>query len=441
MTTEIIMPRLGEGVIEGLIAKWLKEEGEHVAQYEPLLEIETDKVTTEATAEVAGTLLKIMVSEGETVEVGTVLAYIGEPGEAVPTDGDQERAAETAPPQEEPASRVNGGSQPAGRKETETAAAESSSGEVDRISRGPFPARISPVVARMAAEHHLDLEQIDGTGRGGRITKKDVQAYLKERPAEKEKPAAKPAEIPAAKPAVSPRPVPQPAPRIAAVPGEVMPLSNIRRSIAEHMVRSKSTSPHVTTVFEVDFSAITAHRRKHKEAFAQDGARLTFTAYLVAAIAEGLKQHPLVNSSWSDEGIILKKEINVGMAAAVADGLIVPVIKGADGYNLLGLARIVNDLTERARAGKLRPDDVQGGTFTLTNHGTSGSLFANPIINQPQCAILGVGKIEKRVVVVDDMIAIRPRAYISLTFDHRILDGASADGYVSTVKSIIENWA
>jgi 2-oxoglutarate dehydrogenase E2 component (dihydrolipoamide succinyltransferase) len=206
------------------------------------------------------------------------------------------------------------------------------------------------------------------------------------------------------------------------------------------MVRSKHTSPHVTTVFEVEFSAIVAHRQANKAAFARDGANLTFTPYLIAATVAALKKHPLVNSVWSDEGIILKREINIGMAAAIEDGLIVPVIKNADSLNLLGLARVVNDLTERARNKQLRPDEVQGGTFTITNHGTSGSLFATPIINQPQCGILGVGMIEKRVKVVNDAIAIRPMAYVSLTFDHRILDGASADAFVSSVKEIIESW-
>lgn len=219
-----------------------------------------------------------------------------------------------------------------------------------------------------------------------------------------------------------------------------MPLTSIRRAIADHMVHSKHTSPHVTTVFEVDFAAVAAHRERNKATFARDGVNLTFTAYLVAATAQALKQHPMVNSSWSDNGLILKRDINVGVAAAIPDGLIVPVIKQADNYNLLGLARMVNDLAERARKKLLRPDEVQNGTFTITNHGVSGSLFATPIINQPQCGILGVGKIEKRVKVINDAIAIRPLAYVSLTFDHRILDGASADGFVTTVKAILEGW-
>lgn len=434
MATEIVMPRLGEGVIEGVIAKWLKAEGEAVAQYEPILEIETDKVTTEATAEVPGTLLKILVPEGETVSVGTVLAYIGEPGEALPGEDGREQQPAAQPAEAAKPAPVNGGRQRPVREES----------PVRPISRGPFPARISPVVARMVAEHELDLNRISGSGLGGRITKKDVLAYL-ERQEEAPVPVREAREVTPAAPAPTPvaptaRPVPPP-PQPVGLPGEVVPHSSMRRSIAEHMVRSKHTSPHVTTIFEVDFHRVMQHRKANKEQFGRDGVNLTVTAYIVAAIAQALKQHPQVNSSWSDEGLILKREINIGMAAAVPQGLIVPVIKGADGLNLLGLARTINDLTERARNNQLRPDDVQGGTFTLTNHGTSGSLFATPIINQPQCGILGVGKIEKRVVVIDDMMAIRPMAYVGLTFDHRILDGASADAFVSTIKEIIENWS
>jgi 2-oxoglutarate dehydrogenase E2 component (dihydrolipoamide succinyltransferase) len=230
---------------------------------------------------------------------------------------------------------------------------------------------------------------------------------------------------------------PQPSPAGAS---ELLPLTNIRRAIAEHMVRSKHTSPHVTTVFEFDFSAVAAHRKAHVEQFARDGVRLTYTAYLVTATVEALKQHPLANSSWSDDGILLHRAVHIGMATAIGDGLIVPVIKNADGLNLLGLARAVNDLADRARAKQLKPDEVRGGTFSITNHGTSGSLFATPIINQPQSGILGVGAIEKRVKVIDDAIAIRPLAYVSFTFDHRILDGASADAFVSTIKKRIEEY-
>jgi 2-oxoglutarate dehydrogenase E2 component (dihydrolipoamide succinyltransferase) len=214
----------------------------------------------------------------------------------------------------------------------------------------------------------------------------------------------------------------------------------MRRAIAEHMVRSKQTSPHVTTVFEFDFTAVSAHRAANKAQFAKDGANLTFTAYLVAATVQALKQHPFANSSWEEDGIRLHRPINIGMATAIDGGLIVPVIKNADSLNLLGFARTINDLAQRARSKQLKPDEVQGGTFSITNHGTSGSLFATPIINQPQCGILGVGKIEKRVKVVNDAIAIRPLAFVSFTFDHRILDGASADYFVGSIKEVIENW-
>jgi 2-oxoglutarate dehydrogenase E2 component (dihydrolipoamide succinyltransferase) len=298
------------------------------------------------------------------------------------------------------------------------------------------------VVGRIAAEHDVNLNQVPGTGRNGRITKKDILAYVEQRetaPEAEPKPEAKPTPEPEpakAAPAAKAARAPQAAPE-----DEVMPLSNMRRAIAEHMVRSKKTSPHVTTVFEFDFSAVVAHRAAHKAQFAKDGVKLTFTPYIVAAAVAALKEHPMANSAWSEEGIILKKAIHIGMAAAIDEGLIVPVIKDADSLNLLGLARAVNDLAERARNNQLRPDEVQGGTFSITNHGVSGSLFATPIINQPQCGILGVGKIEKRVKVIDDAIAIRPLAFVSFTFDHRILDGASADHFVATIKEEIENWS
>lgn len=435
MATEVIMPVLGEGVIEGQIARWLKKEGDKVKRFEPILEIETDKVTTEATAEVEGVLLKILVQEGETVPVGTVLAYLGT------TD---EKVGNAAAPQPQPIATTT----------SQEAAAPTAKGINGYASNGERSLNnwASPVVKRMAAEHDLDLSRISGSGRDGRITKKDVEAYLEQRTETQPQIAAAPLPAPVAiptppampqQPLATPKPTPTvPAPVIT--PGladTVSPMTNMRRSIAEHMVMSKRVSPHVTTVFEFDFAAVAKHRHAHKDAFARDGANLTFTAYLVAATAQALKVHPLVNSSWSDEGVIMRRNVNVGIAAAIEDGLIVPVIKDADNYNLLGLARVVNDLTSRARNKQLKPADVQGGTFTITNHGVSGSLFATPIINQPQCGILGVGMIEKRVKVIDDAIAIRPMAYVSFTFDHRILDGASADHFVSTIKEIIEAWS
>jgi 2-oxoglutarate dehydrogenase E2 component (dihydrolipoamide succinyltransferase) len=302
---------------------------------------------------------------------------------------------------------------------------------------------ISPIVKRIAREHNLDLRLVTGSGQGGRITKQDVLDYI-----EKLHSPALPAQPP-----VSPMPAVPPAASQsaagaspAATPGKILPLNNVRKAIAEHMVLSKRTSPHVTTVMEADLSQIIAHRSANKERFAQDGVNLTFTAYFMAATVAALKAYPIVNSSWSEAGIVLHPQINVGMAASLGDeGLIVPVIKNADGLSLLGLARTINDLGSRARAHQLKPDEVKGGTFTITNHGISGSLFASPIINQPQCAILGVGAIQKRVVVVSDpvqgdAIGIRSMAYLTLTFDHRILDGAIADYFLGKVVESLQTW-
>ncbi|WP_420645101.1 dihydrolipoamide acetyltransferase family protein [Candidatus Leptofilum sp.] len=419
MAFKVVMPEMGEGVVEGTISRWLKQVGDAVDQYEPLLEIETDKVTTEATAEEAGTLLEILIPEGETVDVGTILATIGQPGETVPQNG--EAPAKDAAPAPEPV----------------VATSATATTVRHRPQPKQYKGRISPVVGRIAAEHDVDLNRVNGTGRDGRITKKDILAYIDQRQTQ---PEIQP--VPELTPAIQtqvPAPV-TPSPGHPVTGSQIVPLTNIRRAIAEHMVRSKQTSPHVTTVFEFDFTAVAKHRAAHKAQFARDGANLTFTAYIVAATVAALKQHPMVNSTWTDAGIELKREINIGMAAAIEDGLIVPVIKGADGMNLLGLARTINDLTTRARNKQLQPADVQGGTFSITNHGTSGSLFATPIINQPQCGILGVGKIEKRVKVINDAIAIRPLAYVSFTFDHRILDGKTADDFVSSIKQVIESW-
>ncbi len=435
MATKIILHEMGEGVIEGTVSRWLKQPGDAVEKYEPVLEIETDKVTTEVTAEEGGTLLETYVPEGKTVPVGTVLAIIGEAGERVPAQPAEKETSGTAV---SPASAVSSPPMPTMAKPTP---AQASNGQPK-----PYTGRISPVVGRIAAEHEVDLSQVTGTGKDGRITKNDILAYVeamndeqfaksKEEPTRPLSPQPPSSQTPAPLPLRSPAPPQQPA-----AGDTLLPMTNMRRAIAEHMVRSKHTSPHVTTVFEFDFSAVAAHRAANKARFAQDGANLTFTAYIVAATVEALKQHPLVNSVWSDDGVILKKEINIGMATAIDDGLIVPVIKNADSLNLLGIARIVNDLANRARTKQLKPADVQGGTFSITNHGVSGSLFATPIINQPQCGILGVGIIEKRVKVIDDAIAIRPMAFVSFTFDHRILDGATADYFVGTIKEVIEKW-
>jgi pyruvate/2-oxoglutarate dehydrogenase complex dihydrolipoamide acyltransferase (E2) component len=437
MSTKVIMPQLGESVHEGTISKWLKSPGEQVNEFDPLLEINTDKVDTEIPSPTSGVLLKVMAAEGEVVEVGQTLAWIGERGES--------------PQKDELA-----------QGETQVVATAVSPPIEKTI---PSPGRdrglgfISPVVARIASEFRVDLTKVKGSGQNGRITKKDILAYVEgsqfPEPAVTEKPAAEvektipPAptrsqQAPApASPGFLP-PVSQPAfPNQA---DEVFALTPVRRAIAEHMVYSKHTSPHVTTVMEADLSRVVAHRQTHKEAFEKDGIHLTYTAYLLAAMVMAIKAFPIVNASWSEEGILIHRDVNIGMATSLGEGgLIVPVVKNADSLSLSGLARVINDLSQRARARQLKPEEVKGGTITLTNHGTSGSLFATPIINQPQCAILGAGAIQKRVVVVTDAngmdsIAIRPMVYLSLTFDHRVLDGAIADHFLAKVVESLQNW-
>jgi 2-oxoglutarate dehydrogenase E2 component (dihydrolipoamide succinyltransferase) len=287
---------------------------------------------------------------------------------------------------------------------------------------------ISPVVAKVAAEHGVNLQDVTGTGLNGRITKNDVLSFVE---GQKKTMDHGPQTI-----------VNRPSSMAAPIVGDqLIKHTVIRKQIAEHMVMSKHTSPHVLTVMEADMSRVARHRSMNKEMFARDGVNLTFTAYFIMAIVAGLKTYPTVNSSWTDEGILVHKDINIGMATSLGEeGLIVPVIKGADNLSLLAMARAVNDLANRARSKKLQTDEVKGGTFTLTNHGISGSLLAFPVINQPQCGILGVGAMQKRVVVIDDAIAIRPMVYLSFVFDHRILDGASADWFLMKVKETLENW-
>lgn len=434
MPTQVIMPQLGESVVEGTILRWLKREGDPVTSLEPLLEVSTDKVDTEVPAPADGVLLKILIPEGTTVEKGTPLAVIGQAGEQI---SDKPVQASSAP------------------AVTKTEAATNGSGHV------------TPVVARMVAEHGLDLAQIEGTGRGGRVTKKDVEQYLERRGATSAADDLPPWEQPGSgdlfKPTVdysldnqSPEarqvpaaPTPPRLHSVEAIPdaaaGELVALSPMRRQIAEHMVMSKRTSPHVTTVFEIDMSAVVAHREANKDAFARQGVNLTLTAYFIAATVEALRAMPYLNAKWTDEGIFLHRTMNIGIAVALEQGLIVPVLKNAQDYNLLGLARAVNDLAARARAKQLKPDEVRDGTFTITNHGVSGSLFATPIINQPQVGILGVGVMEKRVKVItdaagNDSLSIRPCCYVSLTFDHRVADGAVGDGFLLTLKQRLENW-
>ena len=427
MSVPVKMPQLGESVVEGSVVRWLKRTGDAVKQLEPLLEISTDKIDTEVPSPMGGVLLDIVVAEGETVKAGTVLAHIGEPGEQAPgtlnVEGAEGREADQV--------RLSG------RSVLEVGKHRRAAGATGRVF-------ISPVVAKIAAEHGVDLKQVPGTGVGGRITKKDILLYVGQRSAGDME-------------SIRSQPWPQ-GERIGALAqdsGEVRePLTAMRKVIARHMADSKRTSPHVTTVFEADMAGVVRHRERHKAAFAQSGVRLTFTPYFVAAAAMALRAMPVVNARFHEDGdssaIIYHRHINIGVAVSIEQGLIVPVINDADEKNLRGLARAVGELTEQARTGKLPLDSVHGGTFTITNHGVSGSLIGTPIINQPQAGILGIGAIVKRPVVrslaqtllpsADDAIAIRPMCYLSLTFDHRVLDGAQADRFVGAVKEYLEAW-
>ena len=397
MATKVLVPRLGEGVDEVTVTKWLKQVGDSIKELEPLLEVNTDKVDTEIPAPASGVVLQIVAQEGQAAKVGELLAIIGVAGESVEASSAPALKVESRKSEQRP--------------------------ETLDFRPSTDLGFISPVVAKIAAEYGVNLSQLQGTGLNGRITKNDVLAFVENQEARV---------VPSAKPV-----------NIKPIEGDqLIKHTTMRKSIAAHMVESKHTSPHVLTVMEADMSRVAKHRAANKAAFEKDGVNLTFTAYFMTAIVAGLKAFPMVNSSWSDEGVLIHKNINIGMATSLGEeGLIVPVIKGADNHSLLAMARSVNDLANRARNKKLQPDEVKGGTFTLTNHGISGSLFAFPVINQPQCGILGVGAMQKRVIVIDDAIAIRPMIYLSFVFDHRILDGASADWFLSKVKETLENWA
>ena len=387
MTTEIVMPKLGESVVEGTVSKWLVGEGDRVHQFDPILEVTTDKVDTEIPANATGTVLKLVVPKGTSVQPGTVLGWIGEVGEELPPI-DTTASDKEGPPTVSPSALATPGTS---RK------------------RHGF---VSPVVARLAAEHNVDLTRINGTGAGGRITKKDLEHFISENA-----PAATPNE------------------------GAKQQWTPMRQAIAKHMVHSKRTSAHVTTVFEVDMRAVVGHHHEHKAQSNHNGSKVTLTAYFVAASAIALQAHPILNCTLIEDSIVLKDDVNIGVAVSLGDdGLIVPVIKHADRKTLEEIARELNDLVARARARQLQPDEVQDGTFTITNHGISGSLFATAIINQPQCAIIGIGAVQKRPVVEQDDVVVRPMAYLTLSFDHRIIDGAIADMFLAKVKSVLENW-
>jgi pyruvate dehydrogenase E2 component (dihydrolipoamide acetyltransferase) len=423
MPTDVIMPQMGESVAEGTITKWFKKEGDRVERDEPLFEISTDKVDAEIPSPAAGILSKILVKENETVAVKTVVAVL-----------DGESAQVEAKPAEPPARAIP---EPASAP---AAVAPPSEGTA------PPPAplhevRTSPLVRRIADENHVDLSAVKGTGIGGRVSKKDILNYLAQRESAAPLPAAAPA------PPAPPSPVPAAPAGLPAQPmtftgaTQIVPMTPMRQKIAEHMVASKRTSAHVYTVYEVEMTRVVELRERQKEEFERrNGLKLTYTPFFIRAAVEAIKKLPIMNSSVDGTNIIYKRDINVGVAVALESGLIVPVVKRADEKNFLGIARAVQDLAERARTKRLSVDDVQGGTFTITNPGSFGGLFGLPIINQPQVAILGVGTIEKRPVVRNDAIAIRPMVYLSLSYDHRVVDGAVAEQFLGEVKRYLENW-
>jgi pyruvate dehydrogenase E2 component (dihydrolipoamide acetyltransferase) len=435
------MPQMGESIAEGTIVRWIKKVGEQVDRDEPLFEISTDKVDAEIPSPAAGVLTDIKVKEGETVPVNSVVATIGAAGElaAAPRAGAADAAA--PPPGKLPEAAV-------GQPETETvqqgAQQQQAAAAAQPVSEGPATKeelrrqKSSPLVRRIARDHNLDISGIQGTGISGRVTKNDILGFIASGQASKPATAAGQAQ---GTPAGAPRAMPTPGP--AYRPGEnveIVPMSVMRKKIAEHMVLSAHTSPHVYSVYEVNFGQISKLREKKKAAYEAAGAKLTFTAFIARAVTDALRQFPVVNASIDGDNIVFKKDINLGIAVALENGLIVPVIRNADEKNLLGLSRAINDLASRARSKKLSPDEVQGGTFTITNPGIFGALYGLPLINQPQVAILGVGSIDKKPVVIDDAIAIRPMCHLTLGYDHRLIDGAEAGRFLSFIKERLEGF-
>ena len=453
---DVIMPQMGESIAEGTLSRWLKKVGDPVKRDEMIFEISTDKVDAEIPAPNGGTLAEILVQEGETVAVQTVVARIEtEAGAAAP--------APEAPPAEAPKAETPKAEtpQPAAPAPAAPAAprpepravqpSQPSQPSPDESLEDRLRRRSTPLVRKMAAEHNLDLGAIPGSGLAGRVTRNDVLQYL-ETGAPAPSPAAQPVAAPGAAPAApASRPAAQPPSRPAEAPAvepwegdRVEPWSRIRKLTADHMVMSRRVSPHVNTFFEIDYTRVSQLRAAKKKEYADRGVNLTYLAFIAKAAADSLRKHPTVNAAVSGESTVLRRDINLGFAVALDWGLIVPVVRHADELSLLGLARGINDLAERARSKRLSPDDVQRGTFTITNPGVFGSVIGTPIINQPQAAILCVGAIEKQpaVVTVDgaDMIAIRLKGLLSLAFDHRIVVGADADRFMADVKRMLEDF-
>lgn len=470
MAVDIVMPQMGESIFEGTITKWLKKPGDKVERDEPLFEISTDKVDAEIPSPSAGVLKEIKVNEGQTVPIQTVVGVIDAAGTAAAPSAPASAPAATPPkaapqtktpapaPQPAAVAPASSPSKPAPAPAAQAAPPSSApSKDGGRIHS-------SPLVRRIAKEHGVDLSTVEGSGAGGRITKEDIESYLAGGAAPAAASAAHQPPAPAARPSPPP---PSVAPAAAAgapaqhgsqfIPAlqlgvpreriyfgnyETQPLSVMRQKIAEHMVASKHVSPHVYSVDEIDMSKIAALRAKAKEEFEQRyETRLTFMPFFVKAAVAGLRAYPTLNASLDGANIVLHKEINIGIAVALDWGLIVPVVKSADEKNILGIQRALNDLAERARSKKLRPEEVQEGTFSITNPGVFGGLFGLPVISQPNVGILGLGAIEKRPVVINDSIAIRSMCYVTLSYDHRVVDGAIAHQFLHKVKETLENWS
>jgi len=420
MPTDVVMPQMGESIFEGTITKWLKKPGDKIQRDEPLFEISTDKVDAEIPAPASGVLQEIKVSEGNTVQVNTVVGVIGDGNGASASASASAKVTASAPSTAAPASA---------KKEAPAPPTSSAGAPEDEEDSD---VRSSPLVRKLAREHNVDLAKVSGTGTGGRVTKQDVLDFVEHR-------AAAPVAVPASRQPSTPTP--------AVIPGDLVPMSKMRQIIAQRMIESRRTSAHVHCMFEADMTRIVNLRNKLKNGFEQrHGARLTFMPFFVRAAIVALQQYPIVNSSLEGDSIRYHKHVNAGIAVALDWGLIVPVLKNADELNFLGLQRGITDLGERARSKKLMPADVEGATFTITNPGQFGAVFGLPIINQPNVAIMGVGGITKQPLVITDKdgtdsIAIRSVVHLTLGYDHRIVDGAVADQFMALVKKTLENWS
>jgi pyruvate dehydrogenase E2 component (dihydrolipoamide acetyltransferase) len=444
--TDVVMPQMGESIVEGTLTRWLKKPGERIERDEPLFEISTDKVDTEIPSPAAGTLSEILVEEGKTVSINTVVARIDEAGGAAtapkPAAAAETPKATTPKPDAEPEPpKPQAAPAPPAPAPAPTAPAPVAV-EAEAEPAGP----LSPLVRKMARENNIDLAQVKGTGAGGRITKQDVEGYLASGKAPAAVAPPPPAPTPAAppaQPAAAPaQPAYTPLPPAGQAKTRIEPLSTMRIKIAEHMVMSKRTSPHVTTIHRVDMTKVAKMRERHKAQFQTNyGFSLTYLPFITRAGVVALRTYPLLNASLDNNNIIYHNEINIGIAVALENGLIVPVIRNADEKNVLGLQRSIVDLAGRARSRQLKPDEVTGGTFSITNFGSFGSLIGTPVINQPQVAILGVGTVDKTPVVIEDAIAIRSICHLSLSFDHRLIDGALADQFMTKLKQVLEGWS